>query len=143
MESIREQVIKALFNAIKNIAGPIVLRNEPLPTKIPASGLIIMRDGTVGEPEIILSPTRYIYQHQVEVEVLVQEPDQALRDTALDSLLQEIGTAIETAGTLGGLVDNIQPTAPEFINEIVDGAPAVKAAVVGIILEYVTTNPLT
>ncbi len=43
------------------INGVTVLRNEPLPTKIPASGLLILRDGDAGEPEITLSPTRYHY----------------------------------------------------------------------------------
>ena len=104
--------------------------------------MVIVRDGEIGEPEIILSPTRYIYRHMVEIEVLVQEADQATRDTVLDALIQQIGNAIELAGTLNGVVDNIQPTAPEFVNEIIDGAPTVKAAVIGVILEYVTSNPL-
>ena len=142
MPSIREQSVNDLFVAINGITGPVFKRNEPLPTKIPTEGLVIVRDGEIGEPEIILSPTRYIYRHMVEIEVLVQEADQATRDTVLDALIQQIGNAIELAGTLNGVVDNIQPTAPEFVNEIIDGAPTVKAAVIGVILEYVTRNPL-
>ena len=141
--STREQALTSLFLCLKDGLTDIsVLRNEALPTKIPAEGLVILRDGQVGEAEVILSPTRYIYQHQAEIEVLVQNSDQVSRDATLDSILQQIGNTITSAGTLGGLVDNIQLTAPEFINEVIEGAPAVKAAIVGVILEYVTTNPL-
>jgi hypothetical protein len=70
MTSKREQALTGLFLCLQSLSGPVVKRNEPLPSKVPAEGLVILRDGDVGEPEIILSPTHYIYQHQAEIEVL-------------------------------------------------------------------------
>ena len=124
------------------MSGVAVLRNEPLPTKIPASGLLILRDGDAGEPEITLSPTRYHYAHVAELEVLVQKPKPDERDAALDALLVTLGDVLSINTTLSGAVDFMSIGSPEFLTETVEGAPAIKAAVVPITLEYTTLNPL-
>jgi hypothetical protein len=143
MTSKREQALAGLFLCLQNgMSGFAVLRNEPLPTKIPASGLLILRDGDAGEPEITLSPTRYHYAHVAELEVLVQEPKPDERNTALDALLVALGDVLGTDTTLSGAVDFISIGSPEFLTETVEGAPAIKAAVVPITLEYTTLNPL-
>lgn len=142
MTSTREQALMGLFSYLQGLTGPDIRRNEPLPAIIPEAGLIILRDGQPGEPEILLSPTRYIYQHQAEVEVLIQDADQTQRDARLDTLLVAIGEALDAAGTLGVPVDVCRPGAPEFLLEHTEGAPTVKAAVVPVILEYSTLNPL-
>jgi hypothetical protein len=113
-----------------------------LPTKVPAEGLVILRDGDPGEPEVTLSPPRYHYQHRVEIEVLVQHVEQAQRDLALDALLGTLAQALDGQTTLGGLVDYLHIETPEFLSETVEGAPTIKAAVVPVILEYSTSNPL-
>ena len=143
MISKREQALQGLFLCLKNELNDITItRNEPLPTKIPKAGLIIFRDGDVGEPEITLSPTRYHYQHQAEIEVLSQNRDDEVRDLALDSLLVAIGSALIVDPYLNGAVDYMITGSPEFIIEPVEGASAIKAAVVPITLEYSTLNPL-
>ena len=38
-------------------------RGDVLPERVPASGLLILRDGEPGEPEVTLSPLRYHSQH--------------------------------------------------------------------------------
>ncbi|MBE2191086.1 MAG: acyl-CoA transferase [Alphaproteobacteria bacterium] len=132
-----------LFLCLKDsITGLSVLRNEPLPTKVPAEGLLILRDGDPGEPEVTLSPTRYHYQHRAEIEALVQHGDQAQRDTALDALLETVAQALDGQTNLGGLVDYLYIETPDFLSETVEGAPTIKAAVVPVILEYSTSNPL-
>lgn len=131
-----------LFSCLQGITGPAVKRNEPLPTKVPEAGLIILRDGAPGEPEVILSPTRYVYQHRAEVEVLVQRADQAERDEALDTLLVAVGDALTADPTLGGKVDIVRPGSPELLQETIEGAPTIKAAVIPVFLEYSTLNPL-
>ena len=68
----REQVLNDLFDRLSELIQVSVKRNEVLPQKIPKSGLLILRDGTVGEPTVLLSPPHYIYQHKAEIEVLVQ-----------------------------------------------------------------------
>ncbi|MBI1327008.1 MAG: acyl-CoA transferase [Alphaproteobacteria bacterium] len=143
MTSKREQALAGLFLYLQNgISGVAVLRNEPLPTKIPASGLLILRDGDAGELEITLSPTRYHYAHVAELEVLVQKPKPDERDAALDALLMALGDVLSIDTTLSGAVDYMSVGSPEFLTETVEGAPAIKAAVVPITLEYTTLNPL-
>ena len=143
MTSKREQALAGLFLCLKdNVTGLSVLRNEPLPTKVPAEGLLILRDGDPGEPEVTLSPTRYHYQHRAEIEALVQHGDPAQRDTALDTLLETVAQALDGQTSLGGLVDYLHIETPDFLSETVEGAPTIKAAVVPIILEYSTSNPL-
>jgi hypothetical protein len=101
-----------------------------------------VRDGDVGEPEVTLSPTRYHYMHQAEIEALVQEAEQPVRDEALDRLLRSIGETLALNLNLNGAVDYLHIGSPEFLSETTPGAPTIKAAVVPIYLEYTTTNPL-
>jgi hypothetical protein len=143
MTSKREQALAGLFLCLKdNVTGLSVLRNEPLPTKVPVEGLLILRDGDPGEPEVTLSPTRYHYQHRAEIEALVQHGDQAQRDAALDALLGTLAQALDGQTNIGGLVDYLHIETPDFLSETVEGAPTIKAAVVPVILEYSTSNPL-
>ncbi|MAI61097.1 MAG: hypothetical protein CBB87_01255 [Micavibrio sp. TMED27] len=143
MTTTRELALAGLFLCLKdNVPDAEVLRNAPLPTKVPDAGLIIVRDGDVGEPEVTLSPTRYHYMHQAEIEALVQEAEQPVRDEALDSLLRSIGETLALNLNLNGAVDYLHIGSPEFLSETTSGAPTIKAAVVPVYLEYTTTNPL-
>ena len=144
IESTRERVLNALFLLLQKFLYDVpVLRNEALPVKVSATGMVILRDGQVGEPDIILSPTRYIYRHRAEVEAIIQHADQAMRDMAHDDLLVKIGMALEFDPTLWGNVDYMSIGTPELMEEHIEGAPTLKAAVIPVILEYSTLNPLT
>lgn len=143
-ESTRERVLNALFLWLQaTLIGIPIKRNESLPIKVASAGLLILRDGKIGEPDIILSPTRYIYHHHAELEVIVQHGEQAERDLQLDGLLVQVGAALELDPSLNGLVDYMSIGTPELMEEHIEGAPTLKAAVVPIILEYSTLNPLT
>jgi hypothetical protein len=83
MSTTRETVLAALLARLQSLAS-LVQRDEVLPERIPTSGLIILRDGQPGEPEVTLSPLRYHYQHRAELEVVVQAPNG--RATAFDTL---------------------------------------------------------
>lgn len=123
MTSKREQALRGLFSCLQTGMGKAVGgRNEILPTKIPSIGLIILRDGDMGEPEITLSPTRYHYRHVAEIEVLVQKPRSTDRDKDLDDLLVKLGTVIITDVTIGGAVDYLSIGPSEFINEPIESA---------------------
>ena len=99
-----EQVLDALKTLLETVPDAVVERNSVLPEKIPAGGLIILRDGDPGEPEQALgSFGNAYYQHAVEIEVYVEEGDAAVRDAAFDGLLQQIGAALEVDPTLGGV----------------------------------------
>ena len=123
MPTTRETVLAALLARLQPLAA-LTLRDEVLPERIPAAGLIILRDGQPGEPEVTLSPLRFHYQHQAELEVVVQAPNG--RATAFDSLIASIGAALEADRTLGGLCDWVEPEAPASVDLPVEGAAALK-----------------
>ncbi len=140
MPSTRETILAALHARLQTVAA-LVLRDEVLPERIPPSGLIILRDGQPGEPEVTLSPLRYHYQHRAELEVVVQAANG--RAAAFDSLIAAIGTALEADRTLGGLCDWVEPEAPAAVDLPVQGASALKAAVITVVLHYSTADPLS
>ena len=90
----REIVLNALFERLATL-DVVVKRNDPLPQKIPDGGLVILRDGNVGEPEILLSPPYYIFTHRAEIEVIVQKVTSAERDQTLDNLLVQVGELLQ------------------------------------------------
>ena len=142
MPSLREQAIQALHMHL-NVMLPVeIRRNEVLSTAIPAEGLLILRDGDAGEPEILLSPLRYLYQHHVELEVWVQQADSVDRDEQFDQLLQRLGVALDSAGTLNDAVDLLHTGSPEFSTESIEGGATVKVATIPIFLEFNTRHPL-
>jgi len=138
----REAILQALFTLLQTITDVTVLRNENVPEKIPSGGLIILRDGDLGEPETLLSPLSYYWQHRALVEAIVQKGDQAARDLALDGLYRKISLAIAGDRTLGGLCDRITPQAPDSNVLAVEGSPQIKGAIIPIELIYVTADPL-
>ena len=139
MPTTRETVLAALHARLQPLAA-LTLRDEVLPERIPTAGLIILRDGQPGEPEVTLSPLRYHYQHRAELEVVVSAGTG--RAGAFDDLIAAIGAALEADRTLGGLCDWIEPEAPASVVLPVEGAAALKAAVITVILHYTTTGPL-
>jgi hypothetical protein len=139
-----EQVLEGLKASLETVAGATVQRNSVLPEKIPAGGLIILRDGDPGEPEQALGGfgSTY-YQHAVEIEVYVEEGDAAARDAAFDALLQQVGTTLEADPTLGGLVFGLTYGRPETSIEAVSGAPAIKSATLTVTIDYESDAPLS
>ena len=139
MPSIRETVITALHARLQTLAAP-VLRGEVLPERIPTSGLIILRDGKPGEPEVTLSPLTYFYEHRAELEVVIQAGTG--RDALFDALTAAIGQTLAADRTLGGLCDWVEAEAPEPVDLPIEGAAALKAAMITIVLHYASPDPL-
>jgi len=138
-----EQVLDALKALLATSPDAVVERNSVLPEKIADAGLIILRDGDPGEPEQALGGFgNAYYQHAVEIEVYVEEGDAAARDAAFDALLQQIGEALETDQTLGGLVFGLTYGRPEPAVEAIAGAPANKAATLTVVIDYESDAPL-
>ncbi|TGN62348.1 acyl-CoA transferase [Paracoccus liaowanqingii] len=140
MPTTREAIFAALLARLQPLAAA-VLRDEILPERIPPQGLIILRDGQPGEPEVTLSPLRYHYQHRAELEVVVQAGSN--RPSAFDTLIAAIGSVLTADPTLGGLCDWVEPEAPVPVDLPVEGAAAIKAAVITVVLHYTTASPLT
>ncbi len=139
MPTRRETILQALHALLQTQPAP-VLRGEVLPERVPAAGLLILRDGDPGEPAVTLSPLRYHYQHRAEVEAVVQIATG--RDMAFDTLATGVGNALAAERTLGGLCDWVEAEAPRTVDLAVDGAATLKAAVIPILLHYSTSDPL-
>ena len=138
MTSIRETILAALHARLSALPAA-VLRGEVLPERVPTEGLLILRDGEPGDPEVTLSPLRYHYQHRAEIEAVVQGD---ARDAAFDTLTVSIGATIAADRTLGGLCDWVEAEAPRPVDLPVEGAASLKAAVIPVILHYTTADPL-
>lgn len=55
----RKAILFALHARLSALPAS-TLRSEVLPERLPAGGLLILRDGEPGEPEVTLSPLAYI-----------------------------------------------------------------------------------
>ena len=156
MPSPRETILTALHTLLQTLTAT-ALRGDVLPERVPTDGLLILRDGEPGEPEVTLSPLRYHYQHRAKIEAVVQGEVRSAqqmqgsggplqgpndRDAAFDTLVASVGAAIATDHTLGGLCDWVEPEAPASVDLPVEGAAALKAAVIIVVLHYTTTGPL-
>lgn len=135
----REAILSALHAGLQALPAQ-VLRNEVLPERIPAGGLLILRDGQPGEPEVTLSPLRYHWQHRAEVEVFLRGTSGL--DAAFDALLETVGMAIASDRTLGGLCDWVEADAPEPIDLAVEGATGIKAVILVLTLHYTSSDAL-
>ena len=140
MASKRELILAALHVRLQTLAAP-VLRGDVLPERIPPAGLIILRDGKPGDPEVTLSPLTYFYEHRAELEVVIQAGTG--RDALFDTLAAYIGSVLAADRTLGGLCDWVEAEAPEPVDLPIEGAAALKAAVIVVVLHYATPDPLT
>ena len=138
MPTPRETILAALHARLLALPAT-VLRGDVLPERLPTAGLLILRDGEPGEPEVTLSPLRYHYQHRAEIEVVVQG---AARDAAFDTLCADIGAAIAADRTLGGFCDWVEAEASRPVDLPVDGTAGLKAAVIPVILHFSTADPL-
>jgi len=120
-----------------------VERNTAVPEKIPAGGLIVLRDGDPGEPETALGGFGSVYySHNIEIELYAEDGDATTRDAAFDTLVQSIGTVLEADPTLSGLAFGMSYGRPEIDTETVAGAPAIKTGTIIVTVEYETNSPL-
>lgn len=143
MASRREQVIEAVV-ALLAAAMPAaeVKRNLTKPERIPAGGLVIVRDGDPGEPEVTLSPLTYLYEHHIPVEIAVHETGASPRERTLDAMLGAIGNAVASNRTLGGLCDFLEAEAPATADIETAGALPGRWADIAVVAHYGVTDPL-
>lgn len=139
----REEILAALFATLDIPLAANVRRNEVLPEKVPATGLVILRDGDPGEPDVTLNPRTEFYAHRIEIEVYVPQDPTGGGEAALDALLGSIGMALRIDSSLGGLAENLTPSAPETGALAIEGAAPVLTARLVVTVEYLVSDPLT
>lgn len=144
MTSKREQVISALYAKIKTLetANLKIYRNLDKAQALPTDGMIVLLDGAGDEPDILLSPLTYIYEHLLALEVLVQNADSATRSSLLDGLLVSIGGIINANRTLDGLAEWVEAKSPDFNDDPIEGAATIRSATVQIMVRFFTSDPL-
>lgn len=135
MTTKRETVLQALLAQL-TAAGLPIRRGEVLPARLPSGGVVILRDGEPGDPDVLLSAPLYYYQHRAELEVV------AANEIELDALFEMIGSALAGDRTLGGTCDWVIAEAPSPVDLASDGAETLKAALVYVVLHYWTNDPL-
>jgi len=140
MASRREQILQALLTQLQTVALVKVERNRMRPERVPPEGLLILRDGELGEPEVLLSPLLYVWTHVARLEIYSSSGD---LDGHMDALLVSVGAALSANPTLGSLIDLMDIGPPDFDGAAPEGGPDIKAAIVPIRLTYETTHPLT
>ncbi len=136
MPSRREQVLSALFAQLQIVSGATVRRNEALPVSVPAGGLVILRDGDPGEPDVTLNPRTEFYSHRAEIEVFVMQPASGGGEDALDALLEQIGAVLAVDRSLGGLAENLFCSAPVTDVMAIEGAAPILTARIIVTIEY-------
>lgn len=141
MASVREQILAALLVRLETMPGATVKREAPLPETVSAGGLIILRDGDPGDPEVLLSPVTYLWEHQIEIEVILQrgQDDDCV---ALDALLMAVGAALAADRSLGGLAEWLDWGAPKTSGLAIDGAASLRGATVPVTIHYASNDPL-
>lgn len=135
----RETALAALAAALGTVPGFAVVRN-PDAVEAVGDGLIVVRDGDPGEPEVLLSPLTYSYQHPVPVEVYREGG--ADKEAALVAGLQPIGANLEADRTLGGAVNWLTLSAPQTGFDRPAGTEDLAGARFFVTLEYDTASPL-
>jgi hypothetical protein len=138
----REDILAALVSILDTALAANVRRNEVLPEKVPAAGLVILRDGDPGEADVTLNPRTEFYAHRVEFEIYVPRDPAGGGEAALDALLGLIGMALRIDPSLGGLAENLTPSAPETGALGIEGAAPVLTARLVVTAEYLVSDPL-
>jgi hypothetical protein len=134
---------RGLRAVLETVPGATVQRNSVLPEKIPAGGLIILRDGDPGERSRRSAGSgARTTSMQSRSRCMLRKGNAAARDAAFDALLQQIGGALEADPTLGGFAFGLTYGRPEASIEAVAGAPAIKSATLTATVEYETEAPL-
>lgn len=143
MSSKREQVLDAIKALLTSaLPNADVRRNLAKPERIPPGGLVVIRDGDPGEPEVMLSPLLYVYAHRIPIELAAYETSSQTPEQVLDEMLGVIGAAVSGDRTLGGLCDFIEAQAPATDDVETAGARAGRWADAAIIAVYGTPDPL-
>lgn len=143
MSSKREQVLDAMKALLSSaLPNADVRRNLAKPERIPPGGLVVIRDGDPGEPEVMLSPLVYVYSHRIPIELAAYETSSQSPEQVLDEMLGAIGVAVSGDRTLGGLCDFIEAQAPSTDDVETAGARAGRWADAAIVAVYGTPDPL-
>lgn len=138
--STREQVVAAVVAMLDaGLVGATVKRNGAKPQRIPPGGLVIVRDGDPGDPEVLLSPLTKIYDHRLALEIA---PGSAVAgdtpEAQIDTLSDAILALVQADRTLGGRCDFLDYDAAVIADLDALGAEDARWADAAIVATYAT-----
>ena len=143
MTSMRETVLEAVVAMIRAaLPDADVVRNAAKPKSIGPGGLVVIRDGDLGEPEVTLSPLRYTYSHRISVELGLFGGGTKPKEIMADGAMTAINRGIEADRTLGGLCEWMEAEAPICDDLTAQGADAGLWVEFGIAATYTTTSSI-
>ncbi|SFK41628.1 hypothetical protein [Caulobacter sp. UNC279MFTsu5.1] len=139
MASVRLQVLDRVQALVETaLPNADFQRNEPKPEDLAPGGVVNMRDGDPGQPDILMSPLTKTYNHRISLELA--PPAGADPVVWLDAANTALRNAVRADRTLGGLAEWLE--AEEPVTDDVDqlGAPGVVWAEIGLIAVYTTLD---
>jgi hypothetical protein len=107
---------------------------------VPGEGLVILRDGDPGEPDVTLNPRTEFYSHRVQLEALVTPASDGGREAMLDALIEDVAAALAPDPSLGGLAENLRLGPPETGTLAIDGAAPNLTAGLVVTVEYLAAD---
>lgn len=110
--------------------------DEAKPVEVGPDGMVIVRSGDPGQPDIDLSPPAYNYDHTIPIELGAYSKD------VLIAMIVAIGASILADRHLGGLCTWLDAEAPTDGESDSSGASPMGWAEFPIIASYTTSNPL-
>lgn len=144
MTSTSETILQSLAALLDAGTTAKFERNASVPEKIPAEGLLVLRDGNPGVADETLGGFDAVYyEHEIEIEIYVAEGRQNTRDEKFDDLVVEIGAVLIANPTLSGLIFGMTYSRPDVSIEIIPGSHAVKSGVMSIVMDYEAPTPLS
>ena len=108
-------MLAALFTHLAAELSATVRRNEALPECVPTEGLMILRDGDPGEPDVTLHPPPEFYSHRVELEVLTTWPTAGRGEAVVDALVQQITAVLPCSSGDGSMMPSETPLAGSLV----------------------------
>ncbi|WP_267395578.1 MULTISPECIES: hypothetical protein [unclassified Sphingomonas] len=115
---------------------------EAKPERVGPLGMVIVRSGDPGDPEVDLCPPTYWWEHRIPIELAAYQTASGNARAALDDMARSIWALIEADRTLGGLVLWTEAEAPTDGEVDQTGAKAIGWADFAIIATYSTASPL-
>lgn len=137
--STREAVLAGVVNLLAAPGTFTVVRNEVTPANVGPGGHVVVRDGQQISADRDLGLPRWYVTHRIDIEALAGGGDP---DLALDTLTESVRDALAVDPTISGTAAYWELELQEIETIGEEGAAAVKAALFGLTVEYVATEPL-
>ena len=116
--------------------------DEAKPETVGPLGMVIVRSGDPGDPEIDLSPPAYHFERVIPIELAAYQSGTQSYRRSLAAMIAAIGALIVADRSLGGLCDWLDAEAPTDGDSDALGAAPLGWADFNIIASYATTSPL-